>query len=59
MDMLMLDVTGVEGVEEGDEVVIFGGDALSVQEFAEKAQKIPYEVLTGISGRVRRIYVRE
>jgi alanine racemase len=59
MDMLMLDVTGIEGVSEGDEVVIFGGDALSIKEFACKAQKIPYEVLTGISGRVRRIYVRE
>jgi alanine racemase len=59
MDMLMLDVTDIEGVAEGDEVTILGGDALSIQEFAAKAQKIPYEILTSISARVRRIYVRE
>ncbi|MCS6905275.1 MAG: bifunctional UDP-N-acetylmuramoyl-tripeptide:D-alanyl-D-alanine ligase/alanine racemase [Bacteroidia bacterium] len=59
MDMLMLDVTHVPDVQEGDEVTIFGSEALSIQEWAAAANTIPYEILTRISSRVRRIYVRE
>jgi alanine racemase len=55
MDMAMLDITGIQGVEEGEEVQIFGTD-LPVQQVADWAGTIPYEILTGISGRVRRIY---
>jgi Alr-MurF fusion protein len=55
MDMAMLDITGIEGVAEGDEVQIFGTD-LPVQQVADWAGTIPYEILTGISGRVRRVY---
>ncbi len=55
MDMAMLDITGIEGVEEGEEVQIFGTD-LPVQQVADWAGTIPYEILTGISGRVRRVY---
>jgi alanine racemase len=58
MDMLMLDITGISGVEEGDEVTVFGKD-LPVQQVAEWAQTIPYEILTGISQRVRRVYFEQ
>ena len=58
MDMCMLDVTDVVDVQEGDEVVLFGGD-ISVSEVAQWAGTIPYEILTGISQRVKRIYYEE
>lgn len=57
MDMMMLDVTDVE-CKEGDEVVIFGSD-LSIAELAKQIDTIPYEILTSISSRVKRIYYRE
>ena len=57
MDMCMLDVTGIDA-SEGDEVEIFG-QHISVNELAEKANTIPYEILTGISQRVKRVYVQE
>ncbi len=57
MDMLMLDVTGIE-VKPGDEVEFFGPN-ISVVEVAKKAGTIPYEILTGISQRVKRIYLQE
>jgi alanine racemase len=58
MDMLMLDVTHIPDVMEGDEVIVFGED-LPVQEVAEWAETIPYEILTGISQRVKRVYFQE
>lgn len=58
MDMCMLDVTDVVDVQEGDEVVLFG-DAISVSEIAQWAGTIPYEILTGISQRVKRVYYEE
>ncbi|MCG6186083.1 bifunctional UDP-N-acetylmuramoyl-tripeptide:D-alanyl-D-alanine ligase/alanine racemase [Maribellus maritimus] len=57
MDMLMLDVTGID-VNAGDEVEFFGSNN-TISEVAEKAGTIPYEVLTGISQRVKRIYLQE
>lgn len=58
MDMCMLDVTDVPGVEEGDEVIVFG-EALTPVELARMAQTIPYEIISGISQRVKRVYYRE
>jgi alanine racemase len=58
MDMIMIDVTGIEGVKEGDEVIIFGKE-VSVQQLAEWADTIPYEIMTGISQRVKRVYFEE
>jgi alanine racemase len=55
MDMTMIDITGIPDVHEGDEVVVFGNE-LSVRQLAHWAQTIPYEILTGISQRVKRIY---
>ena len=58
MDMFMADVSDVPDAEEGDEVIIFGKQ-LPVQELAERAGTIPYEIMTGISQRVRRVYFEE
>ena len=57
MDMTMLDVTGINA-REGDEVIVFG-DGYSLLEFAEDLGTIPYEVLTGVSRRVKRVYYQE
>lgn len=58
MDMTMLDVTGIPGVKEADDVIIFGKE-LPVQQVAEWAQTIPYEIMTGVSQRVKRVYFEE
>jgi alanine racemase len=58
MDMAMLDISGIEGVEEGEDVVVFG-QGLSVSEVARWAETIPYEILTGVSQRVRRVYFEQ
>ncbi|MEP7238002.1 MAG: bifunctional UDP-N-acetylmuramoyl-tripeptide:D-alanyl-D-alanine ligase/alanine racemase, partial [Ferruginibacter sp.] len=57
MDMTMLDITGVDA-NEGDDVIVFGA-GLPVSELAFLAQSIPYEILTGISQRVKRVYFEE
>ncbi|MEO9872734.1 bifunctional UDP-N-acetylmuramoyl-tripeptide:D-alanyl-D-alanine ligase/alanine racemase [Ekhidna sp.] len=57
MDMTMIDVTGVD-VREGDEVVIFG-EKPSIKELAEWSGTIPYEILTNVSNRVKRIFISE
>ena len=57
MDMLMLDVTDIP-CKEGDEVIIFGENP-TISEVAEQMGTIPYEVLTSISARVKRVYYRE
>ena len=57
MDMTMVDVTDIDA-KEGDEVIVFGAE-LSIQEIATKIQTIPYEILTNISERVRRIFVSD
>ncbi len=61
MDQCMIDVTDVQGVSVGDEVVLYGGgyDYLSVTAIAEKIGTISYEVLCNIGQRVPRIYVNE
>jgi alanine racemase len=59
MDMLMLDITDVPSATEGDEVVLMGaqgGDRISANELAEASGTIAYEILTGISGRVQRVF---
>ncbi|NCI47340.1 bifunctional UDP-N-acetylmuramoyl-tripeptide:D-alanyl-D-alanine ligase/alanine racemase [Sediminibacterium soli] len=58
MDMTMIDITGLEGVQEGDVVEIFGKN-LPVQQVAQWAGTIAYEILTGISQRVKRVYLEE
>ena len=58
MDMTMIDITGIPDVKEGGEVVVFGKE-LSVSELAGWAGTIPYEILTAVSGRVKRVYFEE
>jgi Alr-MurF fusion protein len=58
MDMTMIDVTGIDGVQEGDEIIVFGKE-LPVQQLAEWAGTIPYEIMTSISQRVKRVYFDE
>jgi alanine racemase len=58
MDMTMLDVTDIPGVKEGDEVVVFGKE-LPLQHVAEWAGTIPYEIMTSVSHRVKRVYFSE
>jgi alanine racemase len=57
MDMCMLDITGIEA-EEGDEVIIFGPER-PLQDLAKEMGTIPYEVLAGLSRRVKRVYYHE
>jgi alanine racemase len=54
----MIDVTDIPNVSEGDEVIIFGKE-LSVQQIAKWADTIPYEIMTAISQRVKRVYYEE
>ncbi|HCN82270.1 MAG TPA: bifunctional UDP-N-acetylmuramoyl-tripeptide:D-alanyl-D-alanine ligase/alanine racemase [Sphingobacteriaceae bacterium] len=57
MDMTMLDITGIN-VTEGDEVIVFN-EKIRVEDIARQLDTIPYEVLTGISQRVKRVYYYE
>jgi alanine racemase len=57
MDMSMLDVTGLD-VKAGDEVVVFN-DVLTIEMLAKQIYTIPYEILTNISQRVKRVYFYE
>jgi alanine racemase len=57
MDVAMIDVTGID-CKEGDTVEIFGSH-LPVTVLSDCLDTIPYEVLTGISNRVKRVYVQE
>ncbi len=58
MDMTMVDVTGIGGVKEGDDVVVFGKE-LPVEEMAGWIDTIPYEIMTSVSQRVKRVYYYE
>jgi alanine racemase len=57
MDMCMLDVSGLD-VSEGDEVIIFN-EHLRIEELAKQIGTIPYEILTNVSQRVKRVYFYE
>ncbi|WP_304201193.1 bifunctional UDP-N-acetylmuramoyl-tripeptide:D-alanyl-D-alanine ligase/alanine racemase [Flavobacterium alvei] len=57
MDMLMVDITEIN-CKEGDTVIIFG-ESPSVTFMAHQLQTIPYEILTSISQRVKRVFYRE
>jgi len=57
MDISLVDITGVS-VKEGDEAIIFGQD-ISISELAKQLDTIPYEILTSVSPRVKRVYFKE
>ena len=52
----MIDVTGIP-CKEGDQVIIFG-EELPVSVLSDAIDTIPYELLTGVSPRVKRIYFK-
>lgn len=56
MDMMMINI-GDAAAKEGDEVIIFNSNP-SLEEFSNHCKTIPYEVLTSISRRVKRIYIK-
>jgi alanine racemase len=61
MDLTMLDVGGIENVQMGDEVVIFGqqgNETLSVDEMASLLNTINYEIVCNITARVPRVYLK-
>jgi alanine racemase len=60
MDITMVDVTHVPGVDPGDEVVLFGsqkGETIEVDELARKLGTISYEIFCGVGARVPRVYI--
>jgi len=57
MDMCMADLSGLNA-EVGDEAEIFGNN-ISINEIAAKCETIPYEILTSIPGRVKRVFFSE
>ena len=62
MDQLMVDVTHIPDVEQHDEAVLIGRQGeleISVEEVAEQAQTISYEILCALSARVPRYYLRD
>lgn len=59
MDQIVVDVTAVDGVQRGDEAVLIGRqgeEEITTAELAAKAKTIPWEILTGITSRVVRVY---
>lgn len=58
MDMCMIDITSIENVKEGDEILIFGAE-LPVGHLSKVLDTIPYEIFTSISERVKRVYYQE
>lgn len=62
MDKFVVDISGIEGVKQDDEVVLIGSqgeETIRAEELAALADTINYEITTSISSRVPRIYVRE
>ena len=60
MDLTMLDVTDIDGVEEGDEVVILGsqgGETITAADLSGRIGTIPYEIITSLGSRAKREYV--
>lgn len=58
MDMCMVDISHIPEAREGDEVEIFGKQQ-SISELAKAINTIPYEILTNVSERVKRVYFSE
>ena len=62
MDLTMVDLTEIEDVREGDEVVILGkqgNESITAYELARKAQTIPYEILTSLGSHSRKEYINK
>ena len=63
MDQCMIDVTGIDGVKQGQEVTVFGSDengkTIKIDEIAKKSETINYEIICLIGKRVGRIYYED
>jgi len=60
MDLMMIDVSNIDHVQVGDEIVLMGCDGneeISCAELAERAGTIPWEIVTRIGARVPRVFV--
>ena len=60
MDMTVVNISGVEGVKVGDVATLIGsqgGESISLEEVADLAGTINYEVLTGLGSRIPRIWL--
>jgi len=58
MDMCMLDVSAIPDIREGDDAIVFN-EELRIEELAAQIGTIPYEILTNVSQRVKRVYFYE
>lgn len=61
MDLTMIDVTGIDGVSEGDEVVLLGRQGkstITARELSSRINTIPYEIVTSLGSRARKEYIR-
>ena len=59
MDSFMVDVTGIEAVEVGNEVTIWDNENIKLEELAEKCDTINYEILSTVSERVPRKFISD
>ena len=57
MDSFMVDVTDIEAVSLGDEVIIWDNENITLEELADKCNTINYEILCTISSRVPRKFI--
>ena len=59
MDSCMIDVTDIEGVQEGSEVLIFSANqGNTAEDMARVLGTIPYEIISTVASRVKRVYVK-
>ena len=58
MDSLMIDVTDLEDVNVGADVYIWDNDIITIEDIASKTDQINYEVISTISDRVPRIFIK-
>jgi alanine racemase len=61
MDVTMIDVTEIDDISEGEEVVLLGSqgdDAITAKELAARIHTIPYEILTALGSRSKRKYIQ-
>jgi alanine racemase len=60
MDLTMVDLTEIRDAKEGDEVIVLGqqgNETITAYELAQKAQTIPYEILTSLGSRSKKEYI--
>ena len=58
MDQMIVDVTNIKDVHSGSEVILFGEDGLTVEEFSSMCDTINYETVCVVGKRVPRVYIK-